>query len=103
MRSFQAEHHKYRPADELRESTRFPKEPGSDFAAIVDPESAAMPRLEVHDESLGGLSLVLADVSHLPVGLEVGISHAGTLFRACVRHIEIRGDGTYVVGFDCRR
>lgn len=93
-------HHEYSPTDELRSSSRFTKDPASDYASIWYPEEAAT-AAEVHNESLGGIALVVGDVSHLAIGGEVGIAHVGLLMRAIVRHIQPRPDGRYVVGFEC--
>ena len=55
----------------------------------------------VHDESFGGLGLYLDEVRGLETGAEVDMVYAGELLRGCVRHIETRDEGGYVVGFEC--
>jgi len=96
------DHHSYTPIDELRDSTRFLKEPESVFAAVFYPgdvESLA----EVHSESLGGISLWLNEVGNLHVGRELSIAQAGSLMHAVVRHIQPHTNGRWIVGFACER
>ena len=56
----------------------------------------------VHDESLGGLGLILDDASGFELGTEATIVFASHFFEGTVRHIESRADGTYLVGFSCK-
>lgn len=90
------------PAEERRQSTRFPKEPGSDFAVFWQ-TAGEETLVEVHDESLGGLCLVLSRLDELRIGAEVSIVYQRTLLQGIVRHIEPQPDGTFHVGFECRR
>ena len=94
-------HHCYTPVDELRTSTRFPRERGTDHAVIWHPQCGEM-LVDVHDESLGGLGVYVAGADFF-VGQEVEIVYAGEFFRACVRHMEPQEDGEYIVGFACER
>lgn len=88
--------------DERRSATRFTKDAGSDFAMLWR-LGGWQRRVEVHSESLGGISLLVADAGGLPVGLEVRIEHAGETLRAVVRHVQRQPDGRYIVGLQCRR
>ena len=92
--------HGYTYVDEQRESTRFAKDPDSTYAVIFHPELQEMPA-EVHDESLGGVGLVLEDAAQFGVGQEVKIAYLDSFLKARVRHVEPRGDGKYIVGFEC--
>jgi len=83
--------------DERRNSMRFGKESGMDYAAIVAPSNRAG-AIEVHDESLGGLGLVITDPGSFAVGDPIEVDYANSLLRGTVRHITPRGDGTYVLG-----
>lgn len=88
--------------DERRSATRFIKDAGSDFATLWR-LGGWQRRVEVHSESLGGISLLVADAGGLPVGLEVRVEHAGETLRAVVRHVQRQADGRYIVGLQCRR
>jgi len=95
-------HHQYTPVDELRSSTRFMKERGSDAAVVLHSQCEEL-LVDVHDESLGGLSVYAKDAEFFAVGREVEIIYAGEFFRAHVRHVEPQPDGGYIVGFECER
>lgn len=95
-------HHRYTPVDELRSATRFPKEDGTDFAVIWHDQCDEM-LVEVHDESLGGLAVVVSEPDLFVVGHEVEIIYAGDFFRARVCHIEPYRANRFVVGFACER
>lgn len=88
--------------DERRAASRFPKHAESDFA-LVWRIGGWQRRVEVHSESLGGISLLVGDAGGLPVGLEVRVEHAGETLRAVVRHVQRREDGRYIIGLQCRR
>ncbi len=89
-----------RMLDDRRQSMRFPKEPEADFATIWFPPSMEM-IAEVHDESLGGLGLLVPDAARFYLEQEVGMVYSGDLMKAVVRHIESRADGRYLIGFSC--
>lgn len=92
--------HPYTALTDLRQATRFGREFGAEEVVIwtvPGEEKLAY----VHDESLGGLGLYLDDVRGLDNDTEVDMVYAGQLLRGCVRHIETRDDGGYVVGFEC--
>ena len=93
-------HHDYTTGDELRRATRFVEERGADAAVILTPDGELL--VDVHDESLGGLGLYLADSEYFVVGREVDIIYAGAMFRARVRHVEPQEDGGYIAGFEVR-
>lgn len=88
--------------DERRSASRFHKDAGSDFATLWR-LGGWQRRVEVHSESLGGISLLVTDAGGLPVGLEVRVEHAGETLRAVVRHVQRQEDGRYIVGLQCRR
>ena len=88
-------------ADERRMSTRMRKEPDSEFAAILNDHGDPL-LAEVYDESLGGLCLILEDITAYPIDREVGILYQSTFLSGIVRHIEARTDGRFFVGFACR-
>lgn len=90
----------YTFVDEQRNSTRFAKEPESAYAVVFHPEMEEL-SAELHDESLGGMGLVLEDAAHFCVGQEVKIAYLDSFLKAKVRHIEPRDDGKFVVGFEC--
>ena len=54
----------------------------------------------VHDESLGGIALILDDVDHFGVGQEAELIYAGDYLHVSVRHIEPCNDGRFLVGFE---
>ncbi|HRX78661.1 MAG: hypothetical protein H6821_12490 [Planctomycetaceae bacterium] len=90
----------YTVLTDLRQATRFGREFGVEEVvlwSVPGEEKLAY----VHDESLGGLGLYLDDVRGLDTGAEVDMVYAGQLLRGCVRHIETRDEGGYVVGFEC--
>ena len=89
-------------SEERRAASRFPQHAQSDFA-LVWRVGGWQRRVEVHSESLGGISLLVDDAGGLPVGLEVRVEHAGEILRAVVRHVQRHDDGRYIVGLQCRR
>ena len=93
-------HHRYTPVDELRNSTRFVRERGTDVAVISHPEIEEL-LVDVHDESLGGLGVYVQDTDFFVVGREVEIVYAGEFFRARVCHVERQEEGDAIVGFAC--
>ena len=96
------ENHAYTILDELRQASRFVTDPGGCYAAVWQHAGDEI-LAEVHDESLGGIALILEDVTTFQVGAEAEISFQHSLTRATVRHFERRDDGTYLVGFECER
>lgn len=88
--------------DERRGASRFHKDAARDFALLWR-IGGWQRRVEVYSESLGGISLLVADVGGLPVGLEVRVEHASERLRAVVRHVQPQADGRYIVGLECRR
>ena len=83
--------------EERRGWTRFGREPGTDYALIVAPDSL-IGRVEVLDESLRGLGLVVSDARSFQVGQTLEIAYAGALYRVQVRHITRRDDGRHTIG-----
>ena len=90
------------PLEERRQSQRFPKEPGMDFAVICEPQRLTM-QVEIHDESLGGIAVIVDDGEIFPVGQEVVIQYADERLRGIVRHVQPQDDGRFAVGFQCER
>jgi hypothetical protein len=89
------------PLAERRESSRFAKEPGTDFAVLWrTPGEEAL--VEVHDESLGGICVVMADAHGYPLGTEATLVYHNDVLQGRVRHIDRRADGMFLVGFECR-
>jgi hypothetical protein len=87
---------------ENRNATRFPKEPNSEFAAIWYPKELAAD-VEVHDESLGGLGVIVATGEAFSVGMELGIVYVGEMLRAFVVHIQPLEDGRARLGLQCQQ
>jgi hypothetical protein len=87
-------------ADERRSASRFRREPGWDTAIVRCPDGESLTG-DVHDESLGGVSLILRDLCQLCVDQKVEIAFEGKTLPSIVRHIRPREDGGYIVGFSC--
>lgn len=88
--------------EEKRNSTRFMREEGSDFAIILMDDGSEL-NVEVHDESLGGLGVIVNDAQDFQPGSQVKVFYAGDHFLGEVRHINIQSDGRYVIGLSCDR
>lgn len=88
--------------DDLRQSTRFRKEPGTDFAVIWRQPGEEL-LAEVFDESLTGICLVLADPGRFPVGTSAELVYHATPLHGTVRHVTPQADGTFLVGLSCER
>ena len=86
--------------DERRDSTRFPKDSGMDFATIIHPESCAG-HVEVHDDSLGGLGILVSDPATFDLGVRLEMVYAGSHLSGTVRHVTKQPSGDYLVGIDC--
>jgi hypothetical protein len=89
------------PVEERRTSTRFVTEPDTCFALIRHPRGAEI-TVEVHDESLGGLGLLLDDIADFDVGQVVEILYLDCQMYGTVCHARPYPDGRYLVGFECR-
>ena len=88
--------------EELRKATRFVKEPDTEFA-MIHVERGVEILAEVRDESLFGLGLIVANVAALEIGQEVTIVYRRDELNATVRNVDLRPNGTFLVGFECRR
>jgi hypothetical protein len=86
---------------ERRSASRFRREPGWDSAIVRCPDGASLTG-DVHDESLGGVSLILRDLAQLCVDQRVEIAFEGETLVSVVRHIRLQEDGDYIVGFSCQ-
>jgi hypothetical protein len=86
--------------DERRRATRFGKEPDSD-SAVVWQEPGAELLVTVHDESLGGICLVLRDIGPFAVGKTATIVYHTEVMEAIVRNIRPHVEDTFLVGFEC--
>lgn len=87
--------------DELRQSTRFRKEPGADSAVVWQVRGQEQ-LVDVYDESLGGICLVLRKVGTFAVGTTATIVYHSDVMEGTVRHIDPQADGTFLIGFECR-
>ena len=87
--------------DEHRQASRFPKEPGTDFAAIWQISGEEL-LAEVHDESLTGLGVIMTDVAQYPVGAEATIVYHGSIMHGEVKHLAPMPGGAWLVGWECR-
>ena len=86
---------------ELRQSTRFRKEPGAD-SAVIWQQPGQERFVDVYDESLGGLCLVMPDVAGFEIGKTATIVYHADVLEGEVRNIHPQADGTFLVGFQCR-
>jgi hypothetical protein len=90
------------PPEEHRRATRFLKEPDTEYAVIWR-RPGCETLVQVHDESLTGLGLIVADAAPLGVGVITTIIYQGEVLAATVRHVRSRPDGTFLVGLECHR
>ena len=90
------------PVEEQRQSTRFLKEPDTEFA-VIQVERGLEILAEVRDESLLGLGLLVAELGGLEIGQEVTVVYRREVLDAIVRHATPRPNGTFHVGFECRK
>lgn len=88
--------------DERRDSTRFQHDEGMEFAAIWL-ETGEEILAEVHDDSLGGLGILLEDSFGFQPGSDVQVVYAGEHLQGKVRHITMQSDGRHMIGLECRR
>ena len=88
--------------EEQRKATRFVKEPDTEFAVICMAPGVEL-LAEVHDESLTGLGLIVADASEFEVGMQATIGYHRELLCGTLRHVSPRPDGTFLAGFECHR
>ncbi|MCA9198788.1 MAG: PilZ domain-containing protein [Planctomycetales bacterium] len=91
----------YLPVDEQRQATRFPYAEGTKVAAVWrEPGDELL--VDVHDESLGGLGIIVDSTLGLEVGSCLNVIFAGEYMDGEVRHIEQIGD-RYLVGLRCQK
>jgi hypothetical protein len=83
--------------DDLRGSTRFRKEPGTDFAVVWQQPGDEL-LVEVYDESLTGICLVTPDTGRFAVGSEAWLVYHAQTLHGQVRHVTPREDGVVLVG-----
>ncbi len=86
--------------DELRQSTRYLQEPQTEYAVIWRTAGAEI-LAEVHDESLGGLGLIIPQSVEMQVGDEWEIVYLSRVYRGVVKHVQPPSDGSRIVGFQC--
>ncbi len=86
--------------DDRRQSMRFPREPGTDFAAVLHPAECEG-RVEVANESLGGLGVVVDDPHLYEVGMTMELVYAGGYLNATVCHVTPTSDGRFLIGLKC--
>jgi hypothetical protein len=85
--------------EERRQASRFGREFESDYA-VLRVGTAEARTWPVHDESLGGISLVLDETLTLPVGAEVTIDYGNSQFHGVVIHRRSTGENqTVIAGF----
>lgn len=87
--------------EDLRQSTRFRREPGTDFAVIWRQSSEEL--VEVYDESLTGICLVLPDPSGFAVGTQADLVYHDVPLHGEVRHVTPQANGMFLVGLSCER
>jgi hypothetical protein len=86
--------------DEQRRASRFEQSPDEVYAAVwVDGDEALL--AEVHDESLGGIALLLDNDGGIGLGSMVNIVFAGSHFVAQARHVETWDHDRVLIGFRC--
>jgi len=90
------------PVEEMRKATRFVKEPDTEFA-VIRAEQGVEILAEVRDESLFGLGLIVAELATLEIGHQVTIAYHKEVLDATLRNVTPRPNGTFWVGFECRR
>ena len=88
--------------DDQRQSTRFRKEPGTDFAQFT-PHGCEAVWAEVYDESLTGICLVLSDPHGFQIGTKVELVYRDTPLHGEVRHLTPQASGSVLVGLCCER
>ena len=97
--SFDSQNNQSR-GEERRHASRFGRLPDDDFAAIwvgnEEPELA-----EVHDESLGGISLILSTDCGIGIGSQAHIVYAGVCHLAQAVHVESFNEQQVLIGFQC--
>jgi hypothetical protein len=86
--------------EERRNAMRFPRDPGMDFAEILEPQNLAG-TVEVADESLGGLAIVVPVGQPFEQNVQLRLRYAGSCYLASVRHVTQRIDGQWNVGLLC--
>src|SRR5687767_10517289 len=87
-------------SEERRKATRFGHDEIEDIAVLFWRESRL--RVDVLDESLGGIRVLVPSAMELPVGLELEVLYVGQKSRGIVRHVHARPGGGFVVGIECR-
>lgn len=83
--------------EEMRCASRFRLEPKTVFAMLRVPDGQDH-RVEVHDESLFGICLAMAETYGLTVGSEVDLSYFAIPLHGTVRHITPAADGVFLIG-----
>ena len=91
----------YLPTDERRKATRFQKEPATEYVVLWGPDNLKL-TAEVHNESLGGIAVLLTAPANLPVGTPLRLTYAGDSMQAVVRHSELLPDGRQRLGLQCQ-
>ena len=85
--------------EERRKASRFEHDEIEDFAVLFWRESRL--RVDVLDESLGGIRVLVPSAIELPEELAIEVLYAGQRSRGVVRHVQARAAGGFVVGIDC--
>lgn len=74
--------------------------PDDDFAAVWRPGEDPV-LAEVHDESTGGIALLMQADCGAGLGQKLCIAYAGTYYEGRIRHVETHASGRLLVGFRC--
>lgn len=72
---------------EKRDSSRFARHPDSDFATMWLGDEDGPQTVEVHDESLGGISVFVDNRFPIHVDDLVRLQYSGALYQCQVRHV----------------
>lgn len=86
--------------DDLRQGTRFLKDPEVDTAVVWQTPGEAL-LVGVHDESLSGLCLVMPCDRAFAVGSKATIVYNHEVLEATVRHVTPQAESAALVGFEC--
>lgn|GEM_PF-4736850 len=91
----------FHPLDERRCASRFLRDPDLEYA-LLRRLTGETTRVVVHDESLGGLGLLVDRLEGFQLGARAEIVYHGNRLDAMLRHITRQEDGRFLLGFECR-
>lgn len=87
---------------ERRCASRFARHPDSDFAKLWLAQDDGSHTVEVHDESLGGISVFVDEALPIQVDDRVRLQYSGTIYQCQVRHVTTGSEGRALVGLSCQ-